>query len=246
MRSALGISLAVAATTAAAPRMAAADCKPPPSELVTQSRTVRGFREIDLGAPAHLVLKQGARESMSVRTDRRLLPYLRTQVRGGRLEIELDHREWRRTVHEDCLHDTVIEITVPALAGLSVSGAGSAEIPSWTGQRFSLALSGAGSAVIRRASLADLDVGISGAGTLTAAGQASRQKIDISGAGNFSGERLAAQSAAVSISGTGNAQVNATKTLDVSISGVGNVAYVGNPRIRQSISGMGSLAQLRR
>jgi hypothetical protein len=246
MRSTLGIALAVAATTAG-PRLAAADCRPPASDLVTQSRTVHGFREIDLSAPAHLVLKQGARESMSVRTDRRLLPYLRTQVRSGRLEIDLDHHDLRRTFHDDeCLHDTVIEVTVPTLSGVSVSGAGSVEIPSWTGQRFALDLSGAGSVVLRRASLAELDIGISGAGSLTAAGQASRQKVDIAGAGNFSGERLATQSAAVSISGTGNARVNVSKTLDVSISGVGNVGYLGNPRIRQSISGMGTLAQLKR
>lgn len=245
MRSALGITLAAVAVWVAAPETAHAKCQPPASDLVTQTRTARGYQEIDLSAPAHLVLTQGPRESIKVRADRRVLPYLTTRVTGRKLVIDLED-DRRRYRDIECAHETVIEITVPQLSAMSVSGAGSVEMPKWSGKRLDFALSGAGSVEAFRMSLADIDVDISGAGSLIASGQASRQKVSISGAGSYGGERLAGQTAAVSISGSGSARVNAGKSLDVSVSGVGGVTYVGNPRVKQQISGMGSVARLKR
>lgn len=246
MRSSFGVALAVVVTAAtAAPGMAAAECRPPADQLTTQSRTVRGFHEIDLRGAAHVIVKRGARESMTVRADRRVLPYLETRVRGGRLEI--DERDAPGAYRDrDCMHDTVIEVTAVNLSALSLSGAGSIVMASWSGKRLAIDLRGAGSLDMQRLALADLDVNIQGAGSLTAAGQVERQKVAMPGAGTYSAERLASKDAVVSISGTGNARVWASKTLDVTISGVGSVEYAGSPRLRRTISGMGKVAQVRR
>jgi hypothetical protein len=246
MRSALGIALAAAAlVTAAAPGSAEADCRPPAADRATQSRNVRGFHEIDLSAPARLVLKQGARESLTMTTDRRLLPVIRTTVRNGRLDIDWDDRSRHDRRDWDCMHDTVIEVTFVRLSDLMVSGAGSVEAGSVSGKELDIDLSGAGSVRIGRLSVTTLDVDITGAGSLTASGQAARQEIEISGAGSYSGQRVTGRDVEVDISGTGSAKVNASASLDVDISGMGSVQYSGNPRIRQDISGMGSLARLR-
>ena len=246
MRSALGIALA-AAVMAAAPRAAEADCRPPAADRVTQTRDVRGFHEIDLSAPARLIVKQGSRESLTIRTDRRLLPVIRTVVKGGRLDIDWDDRLTRRDRRGwECAHETVIEVTVVRLSALEVSGAGSVEAASLTGKNLDLDLTGAGSVRIDRLVVTDLDVDITGAGSLKAAGQVARQEVEISGAGNYDGARVTCRDAEVDISGTGSAKVNASASLDVDISGMGSVQYAGNPRIRREISGMGSLARLRR
>ncbi len=247
MRSARGIALAAAAVMAAAPGAAEADCRPPAADLVTQSRNVRGFHEIDLSAPARLILKQGTRESLTMRTDRRLVPFITTVVRGGRLDIDWDERRSPRDRRDwACMHETVIEVTVVRLSALEVSGAGSVEAAALTGKNLDLDLTGAGSVRIGRLSLTGLDVDITGAGSFKAAGQVARQKVEISGAGSYDGERVTCRDAVVDISGTGSAKVNASASLDVDISGMGSVQYAGNPRIRREISGMGSLARLRR
>jgi len=244
MRSALGIALA-AAGMAAAPGSAEADCRPPAADRVTQSRSVRGFHEIDLSAPARLVLKQGARESLTMTTDRRLLPVIKTTVRNGRLDIDWDDRSRHDRRDWDCTHETVIEVTFVRLSDLIVSGAGSVEAASLSGKELDLDLSGAGSVRIGRLTVTDLDVDITGAGSLTVSGQVTRQEIEISGAGSYTGARLTSRDTEVDISGTGSAKVRATASLDVDISGMGSVQYSGNPRIHQDISGMGSLARLR-
>ncbi len=74
----------------AAPGSARADCRPPAADRVTQTRAVSGFHEIDLSAPARLILKQGARESLTMTTDRRLLSVIKTTVKKGRLDIDWD------------------------------------------------------------------------------------------------------------------------------------------------------------
>ena len=77
------------------------------------------------------------------------------------------------------MHETVIEVTFVRLSDLMVSGAGSVEAASVSGKELDIDCSGAGSVRIGRLSVTSLDVDITGAGSLTAAGQASRQEIEI-------------------------------------------------------------------
>jgi Putative auto-transporter adhesin, head GIN domain len=248
MRSAPGIALALAvagAAWAAAPEEASAKCRPPAGDLVTETRAVRGFHEIGLSAPAHLVVKQGAREALVVRADRRLMPYLKTTVSSGRLDLDLDTRSSNHDRFE-CTHPTVFEVTVVKLSALDVSGAGSAKLGPLQRKQFALDLSGAAEVEMERLVGERLDIDMSGAATVRAAGKVARQSLRISGTGRYKGEQMASDAASISIAGTGSAQVNASKELDVSISGVGDVQYLGNPKITRTISGMGSLARLKR
>jgi Putative auto-transporter adhesin, head GIN domain len=248
MRTALCFAPAAVTMTAAACEAVAHPhrCRDsaPAGQRVTQSRAVRGFHQIDLQAPARLIVKQGARDSLTLQADRRLLPYLRTDVRKGRLEIEQTD-EGHDRFDDECLHETIVQVTVANLSALLLSGAGSIGMASFRGRGLDVRLSGAGSIHVGRLSVGRLDLDLTGAGSLVAAGQATTQRVMISGAGGFHGERLASQRAHVTISGTGGAEINARDTLDVIISGVGGVRYVGNPRIRRTISGVGSLARLR-
>jgi hypothetical protein len=246
MRSAPGIALATAAVAAwaARPAEAHARCKPAAADRVVERRAVGSFREIQLNAPASLVVRQGAREGLTVRADRRVVPHLETAVRGGRLEIDLeDDRSWGRS---DCIARTTVEVTVVNLTALGVSGAGSVRIDGLKGKRLALGLSGAATVRLDRMALADLDLSISGAGKVQATGQATRQEVTISGTGQYEGEGLTSETAAISISGTGNARVLATRDLDATVSGVGSIQYLGNPRVRQQMSGMGKLGRIQR
>ena len=68
--------------------------------------------------------------------------------------------------------------------------------------------------------------------------------MDISGFGSFHGADLATQTAAITISGAGNATVWAKTSLNVEISGTGSVSYYGAPQVSREVSGLGSVNSL--
>jgi hypothetical protein len=241
MRAVLGIAVAAAAL-AAAPRSANARCKGQSPDVVVQKRAVGSFSQIAMGAPAELIVRQGTRESLTIRADRKVLPYLKTPVTGGKLELDLDNGANKL----DCIDQITFEVTVVNLSGLDVSGAGKIVLDGLRGKRLSMDLGGAATVRMDRASIGDLDLSMSGAVKMNASGQAARQTIRIAGTGQYSAERLASQTTVVSISGTGHARVNAQKELDATISGIGHIEYGGNPRVKQRVSGTGSIERIKR
>ncbi len=68
----------------------------------------------------------------------------------------------------------------------------------------------------------------------------SRLKIDVTGSGDVK-LNVDAPEVVSEATGSGSAQVYASKQLDVRISGSGDVAYKGTPQINQHIAGSGSV-----
>lgn len=248
MRSAVGIAfLSFAACAAPAASYAQPGAGTGAADIVSESRPVRGFHAIELAGPGRLVVRQGDRESLVVRAERRLMPYLETVVTDDRLELRLDFKDQKRSRMASESHRSILfEVTVVSLSGLEVSGPGSVDIAELDGKRLSLDLSGPSEVDIGRLAVGELDLSISGPAAVRLCGQVARQSVDISGPGDYIGERLASRSARITISGPGSARVTAIEDLDVTISGIGDVRYLGNPRIRRSITGIGSVARLRR
>ena len=54
-------------------------------------------------------------------------------------------------------------------------------------------------------------------------------------------DELTTLDAAVTIYGSGEAQVNATETLDASIAGAGSITYLGDPEVSRRITGSGEI-----
>jgi hypothetical protein len=83
---------------------------------------------------------------------------------------------------------------------------------------------------------------ITGAGNVVLAGNATREVVEIVGAGNIHNFDLISASCFASISGTGNIDVNVTQQLDAFISGAGTIIYDGHPLVvNQTVTGVGSV-----
>jgi hypothetical protein len=52
---------------------------------------------------------------------------------------------------------------------------------------------------------------------------------------------LVSQEADVSVSGAGQARVDATRTLTARVTGVGSITYRGNPTVTQTVTGLGTI-----
>ncbi len=249
MRLASGIATSAVAVAIAlsigGPRAAFAHCRASAADLVTEARPLRGFHRIGVGGPIDLVIKQGARESVTVRADRKLMPHVKSAVKDGRLVLDLD-RDPSRPERHLCPGDLVVEITVVQLSALDVWGPSRVEVGKLGGKRLALDLSGPTDVVADQIAFDELELSMSGPASVRFGGQVARQRIDISGPAEYAGERLASRSARVEMSGPGDARVLASDDLDVEISGVGTVGYLGNPRVTRRVSGLGSLRRLRR
>ena len=209
--------------------------------IVTETRDAGGFHAIDVSYPAEVFIKQGANESVKIQADDNLLPQLRTQVRGGTLEISYKRQD-RRYVNPT--KPVVITIVVKQLDNVEFTSAGELTIDNVEADELDISLSGAGNLNLNDIQAKNLHVSLSGAGSMNASGKADRLDVNISGFGDFKGGELHSQDALVDISGAGSATVWADDTLTAQVSGAGSVDYYGSHTVTKEVSGVGGIKQI--
>ncbi|HAM10340.1 MAG TPA: hypothetical protein DCP74_08725 [Bacteroidales bacterium] len=201
-----------------------------------ETRNVTGFTKVSFGVPGNLYIRFGSEYQVVLEGDKEFLADIETEVSGGRLVIKKDN--WTGYNNKK----VIVNITMPSIEGLRVSGSGLAEITDAVkAEDLGLSVSGSGKLLINELTAENLDCGISGSGDIIikGTGNVNEAELSISGSGNYSGESLKIKSAEISISGSGSCQCNVAETLEARVSGSGNVTYIGNPRIDARVSGSG-------
>ena len=182
-----------------------------------QARTVAGFSRLDLAGSNNVTVVVGAPQSVVVRADSNLISHVTTQVVGGTLVIGDTGSFTTRAPMS-------VEVSVPSLTTLSLSGDGQISV---TG-----------------ISVPRLTVNISGSGLLSAAGTATRLDVTLSGDGQAQLFQLTARDVHAVVSGSGLIQVTATTSLDAAVPGSGAIVYGGNPpQVTTSVTGSGTVTR---
>jgi hypothetical protein len=185
--------------------------------LISETRPVSGFSSVELASSAEVSIRIGESETVVVKTDDNILPYIRTTVRGDTLIIDTNPGV---SVNTDLIQ---VVVTMKSLEKASLTGSGS----------------------ITADGLNEKEVTFSmpGSGDITAFGTAQKVTIRLNGSGNIQCGELQAKSADVIIKGSGNVTVNASESLVARIPGSGNINYRGNPAdIKQNVSGSGNIS----
>jgi hypothetical protein len=207
-------------------------------QLVTQAREVEPFDGVGVSGPFQVVVRAAAREAVSVQADDNLLPFIETHVRGGgarrTLQIEL-----RRHTHVDPRTPIVVTVDAVRLGSLAVGGAGRISAADLQSPKLTVSIGGAGSVSLSGLEAGELGLTIGGSGRVEAAGRAETLRLTIGGSGSVRAEGLVTPVASVSIAGSGDAHLHASRTLSVSIAGSGSVIYRGEPTLSTSIVGSG-------
>lgn len=210
-------------------------------DVTVADQQVAPFRRIAISGGADVVLRQGDTEHVNVETPARGLRIV-AQVRGDTLDIAVrDTRRWwsRMFGHGGGTRIPRVVVTFRNLDALSLSGA--VRVSAAALSTPELKLSASGGSAVHIDGLRTEMLRVSGSGALKAelAGQATEQRVSISGAVEYQADGLASERANVSVSGVGRVVVRVEKTLDASISGAGNVEYYGNPEVKERVSGLG-------
>jgi len=203
--------------------------------LATQERTVASFQTVVFNSAGIVNLTFGAVQRVSVTVNENLMEHITTTVRGGELTIDVAPGVQIRDLN------LTVDLTMTDLETLVMNGAGSIfgknlfKVDSAV-----LTMNGAG-VISLQIEADELRSALTGAGRITLNGTVMNQSIEMPGAGDLLAFGLTTETTAVSLSGSGKAEVLATLLLNVSITGTGNVYYRGNPTIIKDITGSGSL-----
>ncbi len=208
-------------------------------DLVTENRELDEFESIDNSGPFDLYVVVGEIQSVSISIDDNLVEVVETRVRRGTLEIYTKDniRSHRRSR---------IDITVPKLEELTISGSGDVELENVSGEEFDLQISGSGDVELTEMNTQELYVSVSGSGDVRADGTARNLEIGISGSGDIDARDLEAEDVTVKIHGSGDVKVNASESFYGRVYGSGDITYWGNPEdVSSRCSGSGDIRKRR-
>ncbi len=189
-------------------------------DMQTETRDVDSFKRIKATGSFDVFITVGDKQSVNVTFDDNLLDKIETEVNGKTLILD-SHGSYssRRTCK--------IEITVPKLEYVKLSGSGDIIIDELDADFFEYQLSGSGD--------------------LTANGKVKDLEIHLSGSGDIDTRDLIAEDVYAKVSGSGDILVYAQKSFDGKVSGSGDIVYYGNPEyVNSKISGSGSIKKRKR
>lgn len=208
-------------------------------EIVTEERSVTGFRRVELLGEGSVVITVGDDESLTVRTDDKLLELVETAVVDGTLEIRTS--EGVDIAPSDSV---VYSIGIVDLTGVRISGAGSVEVGQWPTGTATVAVDGVGAVRIGDLASTEFIVEFGGVGTVSVAGTTDGQDVVVSGVGDYDAGDLESRTATVTASGTSSATVWVTESLVVEVGDTATVSYYGRPDVTQEVTGLGNLTPL--
>jgi len=201
--------------------------------VIFESRDVDKFDSIDLEVPGNLYITQGENQPLRIEGDDNILQVLLTDVVDDKLIVDSD----------ECIRPTnPINIYVSAKE-IRRLNSGSGKIISQSqinSDTLEVDITGSGSSDLIL-NVSELNTAISGSGDIYLNGAAKVHNSEISGSGNVRAFDLSTEMTDITVSGSGNAQINVLENLEVDILGSGVVFYKGDATVSQNILGSGKL-----
>lgn len=191
-----------------------------PSVIIpaTQTRSVAQFSRLDLAGSNNVTLTVGGRQSVVVHAYSKLINDVTTRVVDGTLTIA-DTGSFTAT------SPMSVEVSVPSLAALELSGSGQISVSGIKAQW--------------------LTVTISGNGLLYAIGSTAQLDVTLSGEGTAQLNQLVADNVSALVTGSGLIEVTARASLIAVIPGDGAIIYGGNPpQVTTSVTGTGTVTRV--
>lgn len=193
----------------------------------TETREVGTYERLSVSHIFKVTLVPGAEGRLTLTGDENLLPYVITDVSGGRLKITVE----KGVQLQASKGSKGIRVRVPVTDLDEISVSGAADI--YSEGKFSFeklrAESSGASELHLAVSASEIRVQTSGASEMDLEGSTGRLDVKSSGASNFHAFGLSADYVEAQVSGAADVRINASKSLNAQASGAGNIRYKGDP-----------------
>lgn len=209
-------------------------------EIAQETRKVSDFEKVTLAVYGDMTIEIGEEQSLYIKGDEALLPYIETVIEDNALKIR-----FQENINAQDYQAFSFHLTVKSLDTILLAGMGTIHAPVLTADQFKIVISGAGDLEMTGLTANALKTVISGAGNVNIAeGSVGYQKVVIAGAGEYHTSNVQSEQTEITITGSGGATVWATETLKVVTTGGGDIFYYGDPIVDASGTGKTVVAQL--
>lgn len=207
--------------------------------ITTSTLSIADFTGVDLTFADNVTVNQGSTQKVETTGHPNIIERITTSVSNDIWTIGLESGCYEE-------YELSIEITIPDINSLALSGSGNLVINDFSNQsgELSIGLSGSGDVTLNDfTDVSQIDATLSGSGNITANKRITVETLNVSnsGSGKFSVFEINSNDCTVISTGSGHSEVTAQNNLDVTISGNGNISYKGTPTITQDVSGSGEL-----
>jgi len=229
-------------------------CMRPKGDKVTVEIPMEDFDGVELAISGNVTIHRDSILKVQVRGHQNIIDNLERNVKNHVWIIEFDQ----------CVAKTgelEIEIWMPTLHTANVTGSGNITgLDQFEGaSNFSAVLSGSGNidvdvnATVVKTTISgsgNIDLGtvadqfegqITGSGDINARGTCRNEDLEITGSGNFHAYDLLAETASVTITGSGRCEIQVSSHLNVVITGSGDVYYKGLATVDSQVTGSGTV-----
>jgi hypothetical protein len=213
------------------------------SEVV--DRHLSGFHAVNVAGSFDVYITQGGSESVKVEPPSDVMSHIMTEVNNGVLKIYNkndgfhwgDMFGWHKKI--------IIYVVIKDVDEVNLSGSGDAFFKDGlTANTLKLNVSGSGD-LTGKVDAKTLQSSISGSGDMKLSGHAGTSSVDVVGSGDYTARNLATQSTTVNVTGSGDAEVNASDRVDASVHGSGDVRYTGGAtHINSNKTGSGDISRM--
>ena len=208
--------------------------------MSSQSRNIGDFNAIEVVGGMDVILVPGAAHSVRVEADENLLEFIETNRDRNTLVVRT-----RRGYNLNPRSGMKIYITAPDLQAIGISGSGTVRSQSKLVYPGRVAIDITGSGDVRLdLDAPEIEAEATGSGNTALSGNTRTFRAAIHGSGELRCFNLLSENTDVEISGSGTAEVFASKKLGIEINGSGSVAYKGSPVVNQDIAGSGDIRKV--
>jgi Putative auto-transporter adhesin, head GIN domain len=212
----------------------------PSGNMKSERRELNGFDGVAMGMSGIVEIKQGKVEGVTIETDENILPFVRTTVENGVLQVR-----WDSGTRVDS-HNLNIRITVDAINinRLAVSSSGEIRAAKLKSPTLSASVGGSGTIHVKAIEATSVRTDIGGSGNVVLAGATDSFNFSIGGSGKLRTDQLQANTVKANIGGSGSATIAAKDTLTIAMAGSGTLNYYGDPKVTLAKKGSGSVQRL--
>jgi RNA polymerase sigma factor (sigma-70 family) len=208
----------------------------------TRELKLSDFTAVDVGNVFQVEITRATSFRVTITADDNVLPYVKATKDGAALKIGLDGA--RRNFQNVTLKAVV---TMPALEGVSVSGAGKVTIGGFKSEKDCKLRASGASSLKGDLQAGTADVGATGASHISLKGSAREARLSGEGASHLALAEFTVGKADVVLTGASHANVQVKDALDYDLSGASHLRYGGEPKVgKKRATGASSVGRLPR